>query len=199
MNNKIDEIKAFLEAEIVPRYDAFDAGHRRDHVHSVMRESLRLATFYPQVEPSMVLVAAAYHDLGLAVGREVHHVVHHARVALVTSGTATLEAAILQTPQVACYRMNGSKWLYRFYRRLLHGNYVTLPNLIADEAIIPELLLHHCTSESIGKWLSNLLPSSPQRTAMLDGYHRVAERLTQKDCTDATARNIIAYLNEQQN
>lgn len=125
--------------------------------------------------------------------------VHHARVALVTSGTATLEAAILQTPQVACYRMNGSKWLYRFYRRLLHGNYVTLPNLIADEAIIPELLLHHCTSESIGKWLSDLLPSSPRRTAMLDGYHRVAERLTQKDCTDATARNIIAYLNEQQN
>lgn len=74
MNNKIDEIKVFLEAEIVPRYDAFDAGHRRDHVHSVMRESLRLATFYPQVEPSMVLVAAAYHDLGLAVGREEHHV-----------------------------------------------------------------------------------------------------------------------------
>lgn len=69
----IDEITEFLEAEIVPRYDAFDAGHRRDHVHQVMEQSLQLAALYPQVDKAMALVAAAYHDLGLANGRENHH------------------------------------------------------------------------------------------------------------------------------
>lgn len=70
---KLDEIASFLEQEIVPRYDAFDAGHRRDHVHYVMQESLRLAQYYPTVDPEMLLVAAAYHDLGMEVDRKTHH------------------------------------------------------------------------------------------------------------------------------
>ena len=73
MNKKYNEIAAFLEQEIVPRYDAFDAGHRRDHVHYVMQESQRLARHYPAVDRNMLLVAAAYHDLGLEIGRDVHH------------------------------------------------------------------------------------------------------------------------------
>lgn len=74
MDNKIIVIKAFLEQEIVPRYDGFDAGHRRDHVHYVMQECLNLARHYPTVDQAMLLVAAAYHDLGLEVGRDVHHI-----------------------------------------------------------------------------------------------------------------------------
>lgn len=74
MDNKINVIKAFLEQEIVPRYDDFDAGHRRDHVHYVMQECLNLARHYPTVDQAMMLVAAAYHDLGLEVGRDVHHI-----------------------------------------------------------------------------------------------------------------------------
>ena len=70
---RFDEISIFLEKEIVPRYDAFDAGHRRDHVHYVMQESLKLAEYYPSVDRAMLLVAAAYHDLGLINGREHHH------------------------------------------------------------------------------------------------------------------------------
>ena len=73
MNDKYNEIASFIEREIVPRYDAFDAGHRRDHVHYVMEESQRLAQYYPSVDRAMLLVAAAYHDLGLEVGRKVHH------------------------------------------------------------------------------------------------------------------------------
>ena len=116
--------------------------------------------------------------------------VHHARVALVTSGTATLETALLGTPQVACYRFNGSKWSYNFYRRLLTGKYVTLPNLIIDEPVIPELLMHLCTVESINSHLTQLLGDTPQRAAMLDGYHRLADRLGNDVCT-ATAASLI--------
>ena len=114
--------------------------------------------------------------------------VRHARVALVTSGTATLEAAMLGTPQVACYRMTGKKWLYDFYRRLLKGKYVTLPNLIADEPIIPELLMHLCTADSIDGHLATLLADTPQRRAQLDGYWRMAARLGTANCADTAAQ-----------
>ena len=74
-----DEIREFVEREIVPRYDNFDAGHGRDHVHTVMTQALQLAQHYPEVDPCLLLVAAAYHDLGLAYGREHHHT-HSARI-----------------------------------------------------------------------------------------------------------------------
>ena len=116
--------------------------------------------------------------------------VHHARAAIVTSGTATLETALLGTPQVACYRFNGSKLSYNFYRRLLTGKYVTLPNLIVDEPVIPEVLMHLCTVDSIDSHLSQLLAESDERTTMLGGYQRLAERLGTDVCTETAARLI---------
>ncbi len=69
----VEEIRDFIEREIVPRYDAFDAGHSRDHVHTVMSQAMELATHYPEVDRCILLIAAAYHDLGLVNGREHHH------------------------------------------------------------------------------------------------------------------------------
>ena len=74
-----EEIRDFVEREIVPRYDGFDAGHGRDHVQTVISQALSLAQYYPEVDRCMLLVAAAYHDLGLAFGRELHHI-HSARI-----------------------------------------------------------------------------------------------------------------------
>ena len=120
--------------------------------------------------------------------------VHHAKVALVTSGTATLETALLGTPQVACYRMNGSKLVYTFYRKLIKGKYVTLPNLIADEPIIPELLLHNCNVESVDDQLTQLLSDTDERKSMIEGYDKIAQLLTTKDCAQITAQRIIEQL-----
>lgn len=72
-SERLNALRDFLEREIVPRYDAFDAGHRRDHAHAVMAQSQHLAQYYPEVDAAMLLAAAAYHDLGLAEGREEHH------------------------------------------------------------------------------------------------------------------------------
>ena len=74
MARDIEEIREFLEREIVPLYDNFDAGHGRDHVHIVMSQSLSLASHYPEVDTCLLLTAAAYHDLGLEQGRDLHHV-----------------------------------------------------------------------------------------------------------------------------
>lgn len=120
--------------------------------------------------------------------------VYHARAALVTSGTATLETALLGTPQVACYRFNGSKLSYNFYRKLLSGKYVTLPNLIVDDRVIPELLMHLCTVESIDTHLAQLLGDRPERAAQLDGYSRLADILGTDVCTATAAEHIIGSL-----
>ena len=79
MMRDFEEIRDFVEREIVPRYDGFDAGHGRDHVQTVISQALSLAQYYPEVDRCMLLVAAAYHDLGLAFGRELHHI-HSARI-----------------------------------------------------------------------------------------------------------------------
>ena len=68
-----EELKAYIEAEIIPRYGAFDAAHRTDHVRTVIAQSLVLAGHY-EVDADMVYAIAAYHDTGLANGREHHHI-----------------------------------------------------------------------------------------------------------------------------
>ena len=68
------DLQAYIEAEIIPRYDGFDKGHRRDHVQAVISQALSLAAFY-DVDPDLVYTAAAYHDTGLCEDRETHHLV----------------------------------------------------------------------------------------------------------------------------
>jgi uncharacterized protein len=67
-----EELKAYVEREILSRYDGFDAAHRRDHADVVVSRSVELAEGLG-ADVEMAYVIAAYHDTGLAVGREVHH------------------------------------------------------------------------------------------------------------------------------
>ena len=65
-------LKHYIEKEILPRYDLFDAAHRRDHVLSVIAGSMRLAE-QRGLNADMTYAIAAWHDVGLANGRERHH------------------------------------------------------------------------------------------------------------------------------
>ena len=67
-------IIAYVEQEILPRYDHFDAAHQRDHADEVIERSLALAEHY-EVNNDMVYTIAAYHDTGLCEGRDTHHLV----------------------------------------------------------------------------------------------------------------------------
>ncbi len=171
----------------------------RDNLPSMVAAASRHSDFQAVIAGAPSLDASLYASvLGNDAGEipvvygQSFELVHHARAALVTSGTATLETAILGTPQVACYRMNGSRTVYRFYSHLIHGKYVTLPNLIADSPVIPELLLHQCSPDSIDTHLTPLLTDTPERAAMLNGYHDMCRILGNADCTDNTARAIVA-------
>lgn len=70
----LPELQAYVEAEILPRYDAFDKAHQRPHVERVIRDALALAAFYP-VDRNMLYAAAAFHDTGLCEDRATHHLV----------------------------------------------------------------------------------------------------------------------------
>lgn len=117
-----------------------------------------------------------------------------AEVALVTSGTATLEAALLGTPQVVCFRHGGSKLVYNLYKRLLKIPYVSLPNLIADKQVVPEMLMHLCTVDSVDAELTRLLPGQPGRAEMLEGYALMRQRLGTGYAAMTAARDIISQL-----
>lgn len=97
--------------------------------------------------------------------------------AIVTSGTATLETALIGTPQVVCYRSNGSRLTYKIMRKLVKVNYVSLPNLIVGNKIVPELLLHECTPANVSREVSPLLQSSPGREWELQGYRLMRRKL----------------------
>lgn len=66
------ELKQYIEQEILPRYDSFDAAHRRDHALAVINRSLELCKSF-DTDEQMVYTIAAYHDTGLVEGRENHH------------------------------------------------------------------------------------------------------------------------------
>ncbi|MDE6367979.1 MAG: lipid-A-disaccharide synthase, partial [Muribaculaceae bacterium] len=118
----------------------------------------------------------------------------NSRAALVTSGTATLETALLGVPQVVLYRSNGSKLAYNIMRKLIKVDYISLPNLIADREIIPELILHNCTPDSIADALTPLLTDTPVRQAQLDGYADMREQLGSSTAAVTTASKIIETL-----
>ena len=68
------QLKTYIEQEILPRYDHFDAAHQRNHAEEVIERSMALAQHY-DVEENMVYAIAAYHDTGLCEGRDTHHLV----------------------------------------------------------------------------------------------------------------------------
>ncbi len=67
------DLQKYIESNIIPRYAAFDKAHRIDHVHTVIEQSLELAGHY-DIDEDMVYAIAAYHDTGLAEGRDIHHI-----------------------------------------------------------------------------------------------------------------------------
>ena len=75
MTQQIDKnLIAYIEQEILPRYDHFDAAHQRNHAEEVIERSLALTEYY-NVDTNMVYAIAAYHDRGLCEGRDTHHLV----------------------------------------------------------------------------------------------------------------------------
>lgn len=121
---------------------------------------------------------------------------NYACAALVTSGTATLETALLGTPQVVVYRAVGSKFVYNVFKHILKVKFVSLPNLIANRDIVKELLLHLCTVKNISENLNDIWLGGEKREAMIRDYEELRSLLGTSDAPMLTAQTIYSELTD---
>lgn len=121
---------------------------------------------------------------------------NYACAALVTSGTATLETALLGTPQVVVYRAVGSKFVYNVFKHILKVKFVSLPNLIANRDIVKELLLHLCTVKNISENLNDIWLGGEKREAMIRDYEDLRSLLGTSDAPMLTAQTIYSKLTD---
>ena len=184
------------------------AGSRRQEIKD------NLPTMIEAVKPYMkdyrvVLAGApgidpAYYEPFLAEsGVEVVHgqtydLLSKAHAALVTSGTATLETALFNVPQVVCYKLPLPKIARIVRRYLIKVPYISLVNLIADREVVTELLADTFTVSHIRHELDRIL-SGPDRERMLEGYAEVSRRLGDLKAPDNAARLMVGLLSARSN
>ena len=102
---------------------------------------------------------------------QTYEILHHAYAALVASGTATLETALMNVPQAVLYKMIGGKFFYKLFRLIfLKVPYVSLPNLILDKEAIREFVMHEMKYECVKPELDKLLNDRKYRDEMLESY-----------------------------
>jgi lipid-A-disaccharide synthase len=128
-------------------------------------------------------------DIQLVDGQS-HTALAGCDLTLVASGTATLEAALFKRPMVIAYRMNRLNWWRMKDRGLLP--WVGLPNILAREFLVPELIQHACTPENLAREAEALLADAPRRAALHVRFTQLHELLRQD--TAKQASHAIATL-----
>jgi lipid-A-disaccharide synthase len=164
-------------------------GSRREEVERVLpamhEAAVRLAAsrpdtrfvlaLAPTVEPEAVAARLrAVPRVDVARGRT-HAVMRAADLVLVTSGTATLEAALLGTPMVVCYRLS---WLSEtMVRLLIRVPWISLVNITLGRPVVPELYRATATGERLGREALRLLDDATAREAQREAFRELAEQL----------------------
>ena len=124
------------------------------------------------------------------VSNRTYALLNTSRAAIVTSGTATLETALFNVPQVVCYKAN--RVSYEIGKRLIKVKYISLVNLIMDKPVVKELIQGDMNAEAIIKELKSLLKDAGYRAAMEQEYARLKEVLQEDERASVKAAKIIA-------
>ena len=111
------------------------------------------------------------------VKNKTYQLLSHSKVALVTSGTATLETALFDVPQVVCYETPVPKLIRWAFRHVMKVKYISLVNLVANREIVSEMFADRFTIDGIADQLCRIFPNMPERDKMLAGYQDVRKRL----------------------
>ena len=114
-----------------------------------------------------------------------------ADVALVASGTATLEAALLKKPMVIAYKMAGAS--FQLMRRMGYLPYVGLPNILAGEFVVPELMQHDATAENLAQALLNTLNDTVVRERIPRRFADIHREL-KRNAAEQAARAVLPML-----
>jgi lipid-A-disaccharide synthase len=122
---------------------------------------------------------------------QTYALLQHAEAALVTSGTATLETALFEVPQVVCYK--GSPLSYYIARQVVNVDYISLVNLIADREVVKELIQGDCNPERIQEELSAILTGGHRREPMKVDYAALKDLIGQGGASRKAARLMVQY------
>ena len=137
---------------------------------------------------------ASIDDSVSVIFNETYEIMANARAAIVTSGTATLEAALFKVPEVICYK--GSNISYSIAKRLIKVKYISLVNLILDQEVVKELIQHECTSENIQLELDKIINDENYRQMLIDKYNEIEEMLGGGGASKKVAQSLFKTLSK---
>ncbi|MBQ3925898.1 MAG: lipid-A-disaccharide synthase, partial [Bacteroidaceae bacterium] len=180
------------------------AGSRKQEIKDNLRMMLECAS---QFEGYKLVIAGApnfdeaYYRKYIPKGIEAeirfgqtYQLLRESVAALVTSGTATLETAILRVPQVVCYGTTFPKFFTWLRGVLIKVKYVSLVNLIVDREIVKELIASDMTKESVTRCLRDILPGGSAREQMLKDYEEMNRLLGGAGASKRAATEMIEAL-----
>ena len=125
---------------------------------------------------------------------ETYRLLSQSKAALVTSGTATLETALLKIPQVVCYSGEGGRLSHFLFKTFVKVKYISLVNLIFEGEVVRELMMQHLTERNVLNELSQVLYSDSHRGKMLRHYDEVIRRLGEAGASDRFAHMMVSDL-----
>ncbi len=128
------------------------------------------------------------------VKNKTYQLLSHTTAALVTSGTATLETALFNVPQVVCYETPLPKLIRFAFNHVLKVDYISLVNLVANKEVVPEMFADKFTIDGIANELYKIMPGQPARERMLAGYQEVLRELGSKVAPDEAASIMVDLL-----
>lgn len=215
-NPTVDEVTLF-RAEYPETFDGFVrennldskpiiallAGSRKQEIKDNLPDMLRAASAFPEYQ--LVLAGAPgispdyYHEyIGDAKVKilfgQTYRLLQQAEAALVTSGTATLEAALFRVPQAVCYHTPIGKVVSFLRRHILTVKYISLVNLIANREVVKELVADTMTVEQARAELECILYDKDYRQRMLDGYEYMVARLGDAGAPKRAAQEMVRLL-----
>ncbi|MDX2068995.1 MAG: lipid-A-disaccharide synthase [Haliscomenobacter sp.] len=173
-------------------------GSRKQEISRMLSVMLEMAPLFPQYQfviagaPSM---PAAFYEQILAekqrpmnvklVQKQTYDLLSQAEAALVTSGTATLETALFQVPEVVCYR--GNNLSYQIAKRLISVKYISLVNLIVDKPLVKELIQNDFNSKALQNELRKILQPE-ERQVLKNGYTELQLLMGDAGASQRTAK-----------
>ena len=170
----------------------------KDNLPSMLEAASRFEDYQIVIAGAPSIDSACYEQFvskydAKVIKNNTYELLSHATTALVTSGTATLETALFNVPQVVCYETPLPSLIRFAFRHIIKVRFISLVNLIADREVVQELFADRFKIKNIANELYRILPGQPYRETMLAEYEQMKEKLGDYIAPD-NAANLMVYL-----